>query len=150
MNRLSRVRRAVRGLSWPERRVLATTWLLLPCVAIGLRLLGFARSQAVLLTATDAPESRTDLREAESLARLVDAAACWNPVPATCLVRSMVLCRLLRRRGLAADLRIGVDNPDGGLSAHAWVEHGGVALAAAGRRRHDYTAFDDSVIPGGI
>ena len=150
MNRLSRVWRAVLGLSWPERRVLAGAWLLLPCVAIGLRLPGFARSQVALRPAKDTPKSRTDLREAESLARLVDAAARWNPVPATCLVRSMVLCRLLRRRGLAADLRIGVDNPDGGLSAHAWVEHGGVALAAAGRSRRDYTAFDKSVIPGGV
>ena len=150
MNRLSRAWRAILGLSWPERRVLAGAWLLLPCTAIGLRLLGFAEFRAALPPATDTPGRRTDLHEAESLARLVDAAARWNPVPATCLVRSMVLCRLLRRRGLAADLRIGVASPDGGLSAHAWIEHGGVALAAAGRRRHVYTAFDESVIPRGI
>jgi hypothetical protein len=62
------------------------------------------------------------------IARIVGGAAAWNLLSATCLARSLVLCRLLRSEGLAADLRIGVARPGGAFRAHAWVEHHGVAL----------------------
>jgi hypothetical protein len=46
--------------------------------------------------------------------------------PAYCLQRSVVLTRLLRRRGVAADLVIGCRMPP--LAAHAWVEVGGEVI----------------------
>lgn len=150
MSRPGQVWRAGLELSWPERRALAGAWLLLPCVAIGLRLLGFAKVQAALLPSNGARAGLTDLRQSESMARLIDVAARRSPLQTTCLTRSMVLCRQLRRRGLAADLRIGVAKPEDDFGAHAWVEHGGVALAAAGRGRGGYAAFDASVISRGL
>jgi hypothetical protein len=130
--------------------VLATAWLLLPTVAIGLRLRGFANLRAALLATADARKSRMDLGEAESVAGLVDAAARWSFVPVTCLVKSLVLCGLLQQRGLAPELRIGVTKPESDFSAHAWVELGGVALVETGRVRERYSAFDKPVFPGGI
>jgi hypothetical protein len=47
-----------------------------------------------------------------------------NPLPTDnrCLIRSLVLLRLLARRGIGADLIIGV-RADDHFAAHAWVEH---------------------------
>jgi hypothetical protein len=44
------------------------------------------------------------------------------PTDARCLVRSVVLTRLLTRRGISSKLVIGV-TPGEEFAAHAWVEH---------------------------
>lgn len=56
-----------------------------------------------------------------------------DPLPwdSRCLMRSLVLLRMLSARGVGAQLVIGV-RPDGGgggkLAAHAWLEHDGAPL----------------------
>lgn len=150
MGRLGRSWRAFRGLSRDHRALLAQAWLLLPVTAAGLRLLGFGRVQSGLARIAGVGDRRNDLTEAMAVARLVGVAARWSPVKASCLVRSLVLCRLLRRRGLAADLRIGVGRPDGRFSAHAWVEHWGVAVGDSEDVERRFAAFDGTVLSGGI
>jgi hypothetical protein len=56
----------------------------------------------------------------------------------------------MRGRGLAADLRIGVGKPDGCFSAHAWVEHGGVAVNDGPDVDRRFAAFEGPVLSGGI
>jgi hypothetical protein len=129
MSKLGRSWRAFRSLSWAERSVLARTLVLLPITVASLRVLGFGRTQALLLRAYDPAPTGTDLFAARSLARIVHGAAPWSPLPANCLPRALVLCRLLKRRGLQAELRLGVGKPEGQFAAHAWVEHAGRALA---------------------
>jgi len=138
------------AMSWPDRSVFIKAWFMLPAVAVGLRISGFSNVQKAVLAAPDSREQGTDPARARSIARLVDSAAHWNPAPASCLVRALVLCRLLQRRGIAAELRIGVAQPDGGFAAHAWVEHGGAALAEAGAASDRYTPFDESILAKGI
>lgn len=130
-----------RHLSWGQRRLLLSAWVLLLLVAPGLRLLGFRRAQAALLWATPTPRRR-DLSLAQTTAQLVQSAARWNPLPATCLSRSLVLIWLLRRQGLVAELRIGVAQADGQMMAHAWVEHDGVALNDSQDVAGRYAPFD--------
>jgi hypothetical protein len=127
MRRIGRSWQAFWSLSWAERSILARTLVLLPITVASLRLLGFRRTQTLFLPAS-AP-SRTDQPLADSFARIVHGAAPWSPLPANCLPRALVLCRLLRRRGLQAELRLGVGKPEGEFAAHAWVEHAGRALA---------------------
>jgi hypothetical protein len=62
------------------------------------------------------------------VAQIVGSAERWSLLRPTCLTRSLTLGRLLRRQGLAANLRLGVAMPNGRFAAHAWVEHGGVVL----------------------
>ncbi len=53
------------------------------------------------------------------------------PTDSRCLVRSLVLTRLLGRRGVPSSLVIGVmSEPQ--FAAHAWVEHGGAPLLSPG------------------
>lgn len=92
------------------------------------------------------PVGPEDLAEAQAVALAVHRAANWHPLRPNCLPRSLVLVRLLRRRGLAAELRIGVAKPGETLAAHAWVEHGGVALAETDAARGAYAPFDEAVL----
>ncbi|MDX6726490.1 MAG: Transglutaminase-like superfamily [Baekduia sp.] len=55
------------------------------------------------------------------------------PTDQRCLIRSLVLSRLLARRGIGATLIIGVGRDDEKFEAHAWVEHEGVALLPPGK-----------------
>ena len=139
MDRRRRAWRALAALSWPERRLLGRAWWMLPAAAIALRVLGFTRVRRLLTGRQVAAVAKADVGAAQSVARLVDAAARWNPVPATCLVRSLVLCNILQRLGLDARLHMGVAQQDGSFEAHAWVEHHGIALAEAGTAAACYT-----------
>jgi hypothetical protein len=121
--------RAFRALSGAERWLLARTLVLLPLTAASLRILGFGRTQALLAPAAGAAPGRQDLPAAQSIARIVNGAAPWSPLHANCLPRAVVLCRLLSQQGMQAELKLGVARPGGEFSAHAWVEHAGVALA---------------------
>ncbi len=108
--------------------------LLLPAIGVALNLLGFGRTQRLLARLTrDAinfqpVNTPAESNQARQLARLVAITANHGPYRATCLRQSLALWWLLRRRGLVADLRIGVRKDAGNLQAHAWVEHRGEPL----------------------
>ena len=122
MRRLTRFLQLPRGEQW----ILSQSVLLLPLVAVLLRTIGLARSWALLRRASPpVPLSLSGERERTlqaGTARMVDVAArhlLWQP---SCLPRSLVLWFLLRRRGVPAELRIGVRKSEERLEAHAWVE----------------------------
>jgi hypothetical protein len=50
------------------------------------------------------------------------------PTDSRCLVRSLVLIRVMARRGLGCTLVLSSPPPGPGFEAHAWIEHGGVPL----------------------
>ena len=149
MSRLGRSWRAFQGLSWAERWVLAQTLALLPVAVGSLRLLGFRRTRILLLPATSSRQTRTDLPAAQSLARIVHGAAPWSPLAVNCLPRAVVLCRLLGRRGLDAELRLGVGKPEGEFAAHAWVEHAGVTLGEPESTARTFAALGGASLSNG-
>jgi hypothetical protein len=69
----------------------------------------------------------------ERLARAVQRILRRLPGDSRCLMESLVLTRLLARRGRNSRLVIGV-SPAGGFSAHAWVEREGVPLLPTDER----------------
>ncbi|MGE5154676.1 MAG: lasso peptide biosynthesis B2 protein [Bdellovibrio bacteriovorus] len=138
-----------RALAPWERRMLVRLALLLPLIGLGLRVLGFRRFRDLLARlaasvsgqAHTAPDPETH-RKAQRLARLVAIAAHHGPYRVTCLRQSLALWWLLRRRGIPAELRIGVRKEAGELQAHAWVESEGVALHDGADLSLRYAAFD--------
>jgi hypothetical protein len=66
----------------------------------------------------------SSLEEARRLGRAVTRLLAHVPGDTRCLARSLVLTRLLARRGIQAKLVIGARTKPEFL-AHAWVEHGG-------------------------
>lgn len=124
MNRL----RKYLSLSPEGRAIVLRSLLLLPMVAVLLRARGMARTTALL--------ERLGQRHGggepcalppQEIARLLNAAA--SILGARCLPRSLLLCHLLRHRGIPTEIRLGVSKlADGNLSAHAWVELDGLPL----------------------
>ncbi len=62
------------------------------------------------------------------LAHIVERSLRPLPTDTRCLMRSLVLTGLLARRGVRSEIGIGAE-PGETFQAHAWVEHGGRALA---------------------
>jgi hypothetical protein len=117
----------------PEKACFLQAAFWLPVTVLGLRWLGLRRWQTFLAwpvpsrsVAPADPAARRAL--AESTARMVAAAARRVPFQPGCLPRALVLWRLLRRRGLDAQLRFGGRFNEAQLEAHAWVEVEGGAL----------------------
>jgi hypothetical protein len=124
--------------------------LLLPAIGAALRLVGFKRTRDVLARlaagrkAQPSADSAAETEQAGRIARLVSIAANHGPYRATCLRQSLALWWLLRRRGVAAELRLGVRKDQGELQAHAWVEHNGQALNDTQAVTASYAAFRPS------
>jgi len=113
-----RVRNAPR-LAWALIEVLTEALR----VEFALRRLPFER---VLRNASATHQSRRNLVEipVTTLCRAIRMAYRILPVEGTCLKQSLVFCRVRRRRGLPAELKIGVQKNEGVFAAHAWVEDG--------------------------
>ncbi len=60
----------------------------------------------------------------QRMAWLVDVADRYAPGKSSCLRQTAALAWLLRRRGVATSLRIGVARQEGKFSAHSWLESG--------------------------
>ncbi len=119
---------------------------LLPPIALGVRLLGFERMRRLLegpilrgCQAND-PDAR-----AETIARMVAIAGRRIPFRASCLPRSLLISRLLRREGIDSALRIGVAREGRPFRAHAWVEVHGRPLGEDALARDRFAAFDADV-----
>ncbi len=110
-------------LSWAERGWLMQAWLMLHGVALALRWVSFQRVYGFLgRWSLGSGQALADegqiLAQTRAIVRLVQGAAAWN----------VHLWWLLRRQGVASELRIGVRKEQGRFEAHAWVEREGVAL----------------------
>ena len=104
---------------------MVSSFLLLAATDLSLRTLGFSRTVAIARRLAHARAS-ADSELVSEICRRVAVAAVLYPGRARCLEQSMALYVLLRRRGIAADLRLGVQPYP--FNAHAWVELNGVAL----------------------
>jgi hypothetical protein len=88
---------------------------------------------ATLRDAPDAPSAPVpgSHRIGRRLGRAVVNTLSVLPVDSRCLMRSLVLTRLLARRGIPATLVISA-RPGPEFGAHAWVEHAGRPLLPVG------------------
>jgi hypothetical protein len=137
-----------RALGPWERRLLMRLVLLLPMIGAALHLFGYQGTRD-RLARLSRPSGRSIPTEpcdtpgetAGRIARLVGIAANHGPYRATCLRQSLAVWWLLRRRGVAAEVRIGVRKEGGELQAHAWVEHQGRAVNHAQSVTASYAPF---------
>ena len=123
---------------------------LLPIVATSLKTVGLRRTQSWLTRNSLVPmvppteQTRANVRRA---AQMVAAACRQLPLRCACLPRTVVLWSLLRRRGMDADVRIGVRcDTQGEFQAHAWLEWNGEVINDAGDVARQYLPFDRPVL----
>ena len=134
-------------LSWAERGWLVQAWLMLHGVALALRWAGFQRvygwlERGSLGAGRALDDEERILARTQATIHLVQGAAAWGLLRSTCLHRSLTLWWLLRRWGIASELRIGVRMEQGRFEAHAWVERQGVALNDRANIGQDFAPFD--------
>ena len=119
----------VQALSGRERRVLIAAWLGLAIAPMAVAVVPF---RTLRKWAEGGARRSAESRDPDPVrvAALVEAAGRHHLMVTTCLSRSLLLCRLLRRQGHPARLVVGAARRDGHLEAHAWVESGGRRLSA--------------------
>lgn len=96
-------------------------WTLL-AVNIALRIVPFNRLQRWAEATKERPVTQAGDAIVRRVTWLVTVAANHHLLPTRCLARSVALTRMLARRGIATDLKLGVRRDDAKFEAHAWVE----------------------------
>jgi hypothetical protein len=104
---------------------IASALFVIACMDVLPRFIGLRRSFA-LLRRQRVSGSAYNRDLVDATVRAVCTAAAFYPRRALCLEQSLALTWLLRRRGVPAELRIGVQPRP--FYAHAWVEVGGAPL----------------------
>jgi len=140
--RLLSVVSKLRRFSGAERRLLFVSAIRLTLLAAALHVAGFARVRRWLAASTVYGSEPPDV-EPQTLAVLVNAASNHLPIAGSCLTRSMLLDWMLRRRGVASALRLGVRLVEGRLQAHAWVEVGGRPVNDVPGVAAEFKPFED-------
>jgi hypothetical protein len=127
-------------------KLIGYAWLL-PGIHIALAGMGYRRLYIYLSehphTWPPYPGSESQaMAEAKHTAWLVSVAARHGFYRATCLRQSLLIWWLLRRRGIDSELRIGVSNRDGQISAHAWISLGDNMFNEGSPEEMVYAAFE--------
>jgi hypothetical protein len=136
-------------LSSADWRAVAEAFVTLLAVRIGLRTVGFRRTLGSLGLASDV--ATTAPRVAQPSFPVIHPSSvdivCRHVKPApSCLPRAIVLCAMLRRAHIAAQLRIGVA-PSRWPFAHAWVEVDGRPTGDPSGAHRDYVPLRAAASP---
>lgn len=112
---------------------LLAAMLLLPIIAVMLRIRGYQKTQAMLASTVPAKPKNSaanaeQLTQSHTIARLVSIAANHGPYRANCLKKSLLTWWWLAMRGIATDVTFGVNRDNSDFNAHAWVTLDGHVL----------------------
>lgn len=134
------------ALDRAAQRLFLRAFVMLPSVALRLKLRGFQNAQTALqrTLSPSVAEPSPDLAKTRAAltAHMVNAADRHGFVHPSCLAKSLTLWWLLGRQGIPSHLRIGIRKHDDKFEAHAWVERDGAALNEPDEHHHHYAAFD--------
>ena len=107
------------GLPWQDQVLLAEATLALLAVKLGIRVAGVRRCVAFLGSNRPRRDNRPDHEDLTRIGLAVRRAGA--PFRLNCLPQSLAVAWMLRRRGVAAELRFGAKLDAGALEGHAWV-----------------------------
>ena len=137
----------LKTLSLYEWWLILIAMVLLPLVAIILRMIGFKRTKIFMNCFIPGESNLTKLDEASMekvyvIARMVSIAARHGLYHANCLKQSLVLWWMLALYGILSEIRFGIQNePKESFGAHAWVECRGVVLIDTLENHQRISAF---------
>jgi hypothetical protein len=136
-----------RALDRESRHLFWRALLLLTRLGVQLRVRGYNQTLATLQTklrvsGTQLVNGTDSAGYLDQACRMVRVAAHYSFGKPSCLEQSLALWYLLERRGISAQLRIGVRKNAGKFEAHAWVERDGVALNQPDEMHRHYAAFE--------
>jgi hypothetical protein len=141
--------RRFRRLSGFERGIVLEAVIALPIAWLAVRLLGFRICRAAFEQPARAALNSKALEAgtldmARRIAHLEAVTAANLFFRTSCLEQSLVLCRMLRRQGMNAALRIGARKEEDRFEAHAWVEMEGNVVDGGGAEHLHFMPFEHS------
>ncbi|HUI50302.1 MAG TPA: lasso peptide biosynthesis B2 protein [Terriglobales bacterium] len=133
-----------KALDRESQRIFWRAAFLLPSIRISLRMRGYNATFAVLQSRASpiANDSSPSLDRVRKISRSVRSAVHHAFLRFTCLEESLALWYVLRKQGIASQLRIGVRKSHGKFEAHAWVEYAGEAVNQPEAAHLHYAAFE--------
>ena len=140
----------LKALSLEEWWLLLVAMVLLPVVAISLRMRGFKHTQnSIRRFIPDISNLREpgeiEMEKARIIARMVTVAAGHGAYRANCLKQSLVIWWLLGRRRIKSQIVFGVPKEAvENFNAHAWVECNGINLSDSNEVQQKFTSFTRS------
>lgn len=119
--------------AWPKRELVAEALVRLVAAEAKLRLVPLKRQGMGDLQPPSGPPlppgSDSERRIAADVGWAVTRTAAYLPFSPLCLAQALTARAMLRRRGIATVLHVGVARPDAaGFEAHAWLEAAGVEV----------------------
>jgi hypothetical protein len=133
------------NLDWNSRWLLLQAFLLLPIVALSLKIWGVKRTQMALARLLIPLQNSENPSKIIKTIRMVQLAARYYQPWANCLKKSLILWALLRHQGINSELRIGIRRDTDNFEAHAWVECDGVVLNDSLNVRDRFAMFDRTI-----
>ena len=135
-------------LNGSERRIVLEAAAALPATWLAVHVSGFSICKAALAHGIAAENPAANvlgaLERAQKIARLESATARSLFFRATCLEQSLVLCWMLRRRGMSPLLRVGARKEADRFEAHAWVELDGIVIGDASGEHQHFAPFESA------
>jgi len=119
-------------LSLPDWLTLIEAWWILAFFSLTLRLVHDDRLSDVPKKNTkDSDDLSGEMINVKRWVQLVEWASRLHLLPITCLVKARALRKMLARRDIPAQLRIGARKIQADLHMHAWVEVDGKIIGAS-------------------
>jgi hypothetical protein len=129
------------GLSWLEQRLFIEAFCLTGVVRLAVLLLPFRWLTPVLgkhMRESPMKEDAIKLEAAKRVSRVVETVSLYTAWESKCLVQAIAVKIMLRQRGIANTLYLGVGkNEKKSLVAHAWLRCG-EAIITGGQGRERY------------
>ena len=148
MNTFKKRYKQLLELSPSEIYVIFISLLLLPVVAILLKVKGFKQTQHIMSQfSKNAADSNLpkefQLNKAQNITRMVSIAASFGAFRVKCLSKSLLSQWLLQRKGIISDLKIGTGKDvSASFNAHAWLEIQGVVINESQDVRRRFSVFN--------
>ena len=131
-------------LPYPEKKLLAQSFLLVLAVRIGLWILPFSFLSNWLQGASLDANKSADWKSINRIVRSVRSVSRLVPF-ATCLTQALATRVLLRMVGQASDLRIGVERDQNEkFQAHAWIEVDGRIVIGKVQHHHRFAVLNSN------
>jgi len=115
--------RLARQISFLDWLILIEAWGMLLFFHLALRCVSYETLKtSSRRMSSEISEPVRALLSAQKYQHLIGRASRLHLLPMTCLARSLALCWMLNRRGIPAEIRIGVKKSWDRILAHAWIE----------------------------
>lgn len=115
-------------MQWSDRVALMSYAMKIPFYQFALNKLGYNRFQELFLNSRADIHVEDDVDYAKRHGQLINFAVNGVAGADNCLLRSVMLTRMLKRKGLPVEIKFGVKKNNDAFQAHSWVEFDGVPV----------------------